>query len=431
MVRDAVTALIALLASIAPLVVALSSLDWLLDTLRLPLTHYPYLYVLHAAICLAAWAAIALAFARLTGSLPTALFRTALAAFPVTLVWVFAVRSRSPMVLWAAAVAPLLAAMLAHAMRIMLLRRDTDDAPIVTRDDRGRAAACHALGAIAALYVACTLFNVRPQLHILRDHRLYDLAELWVWAAIVLVVVFCGVLFLLFSQAPGCDPSGPDPDPIECGGAAITLGLLGVTVIGWILTAVSMAHSIGPEILSVVLHLALLGLAVLGWLDLRTLLERWRIRYGGNAQLDAFGCAILVLAGPLLLWAATLLALLGLVSAAFWLSITAPLALAAGVGLAAYYLPDGEAEPLARIAALALGIPLLATILALWRIDDLTPERVRNLTGIAWFSGLLLVPVVAGILKWHGVFDELSGVERTTRNSRIDDGGPGDSMWRE
>ena len=41
-----------------------------------------------------------------------------------------------------------------------------------------------------------------------------------------------------------------------------------------------------------------------------------------------------------------------------------------------------------------------------------------------------LMAAVAFVLERNGWFDD-AGQERTTRNSRIDDGGPGDKMHRE
>lgn len=433
MVRDAVTALIALLVSLPPLLILLSGLDTLLDAVRLPTYYFPLLTVLHAAACLGAWIVIALTFARLTGSLPTALFRTALAAFPVTLAWAFSLTARHPIVSWGAAAAPLLVAMLAHTTRLALVRSDGNGSPVVTRDDRGRAVACHAMAAIGALYVLASLWTVNPLLNGLRFHHRHVEAEVWVWTAILLLGIAIRGVFLMLARAPGSDPRYPNHDPIEWTGAGITLGLLGLAWLGWVIAAIRMAHSIGPTILAGLLHLAVLLLAVLAWLQLQSLLQRWRVRYGGSVQLDAFGCALVVAAGPLLIWLATVMTLIGGSAIAFWLTLTALLALAVGTPLAAYYLPASEHEPLARIVALALGCPFITSILALWQLpyELLRNNRQGMLVALAWITGLLIVVIVGVLLERRGFFDEFSGRERTTRNSRIDDGGPGDSMWRE
>lgn len=433
MVHDAVTALVALLVSILPIMLVLTGLDWLLRLVGLETYYYPLVGPLYAAPCLAIWTGIALLFARLTGSLPRALFRTALAAFPVTLVWAFVNHVRHPTVLWGVAAAPLITALLAHAMRLVLAPTDADGKPLVTKDERGRAAAAHAMAALGALWVLATLWTVTAHLRNLRYHHKPAEAELWVWISIAVIGIAVRITYALLARAPGSDPRDPDPEPVECIGGALTLGLLGIAGIGWIFVAVGMAHTIGPEILAGVLQLTMLLLGVLAWLQLQTLLERWRTRYGGKLQIDAFGCALSVIAGLLLLCAAMLLTVIGATGIAFWFIVAALFVIAVGAALSSYFLPRGEGEPLARVVVLALGCLLTATILARWRLPDsmLTADRERYLMWLTWILGLLVVAIIAGILERRGVFDEFSAEQRATRNSRIHDGEPGDTMRRD
>ena len=440
MVRDAVMALIALVVSLPAILVMLKGLDWLLGAIGFSPYDYPLLHALHAAGLLAAWSAVARVLRRLDGPRGSARFRTALAAFPVTLAWPVAVNTSHPLVLWMAHTAPLVVAMLAHAGRLALARQDTDGDPIVTKDDRGRAAAAHAMGALGALFVIATLFIVPTRLSPSSSYGRYGAyygqpaaAELWVWAAIVGLAITIAGIYRILERAPGSDPRYPDADPIEFVGAGLTLGLLGIAVIGWVLVAISFAHTLGPQILAGTLHLVIVLLSILAWLQLQALLERWRTSYGGKVLLDAFGCALLVVAGALMLWLAMLAALIGWITIGFYLCLLAPLAFAIAAALSLYFLPGQEYEPIARIVLCALALPFIGSILARWRLPDSMFSRHRDdlLLALAWLSAILIVATIVGILARHGYFDEFTGTDRTTRNSRIDDGGPADTMRRE
>lgn len=431
MVRDAIIALIALIGSIPAIMQLPDPAMPLASLLGIRRHDHSLLYALSVIPCLAVWATIAIALTRLTGSLPVALFRTALAAFPVTLAWAFVVEGAHLAVQWGAAGAPLAAAMLAHAARLALVAHDEQGRPVITKDDIARAATSHAMAAIGALYVLSTLRPGSGRHSWMWSNRNDAGAELWVWVAIVLIGAAAIATWHLLSR-PGFDEGDFEKNPIEVGGAAITLALLALALLGWSMAAIRYAHTIGPEILSGVLHLAIVLLVILLWVDLQTLLERWRSRYGGKIQLDAVGCAILVVSGSLLLWPAMIITPLGWYFDAICLALVGLLALVVGAPLAAYYLPTGESEPLARIVAYALGVPLLACILALWRLPpSMRPYDLDfRLWLLIWIIGVPLFAAVAFVLERNGWFDD-AGQERTTRNSRIDDGGPGDKMHRE
>jgi hypothetical protein len=378
------------------------------------------------------WAVIAVAFARLTGSWPVALFRTALAAFPVTLVWSLDIMRGHPGVLWLAAASPLAGAMLAHGARLALIRHDDRGKPIVTKDDVGRAVAGHAMGAIGALYVLSTLITVREALTWMIYSGDRVAVEFWVWVGIVLIAITALAMHYLLFRAPGYDLSALGTQEVESVGATITYGLLAFSCFGWIVLAIRYAHTIGPHVLAGVMHLAVLLLAVLFWVEIDKLLQRWRTRYGGQIQLDAFGCAMLVVSSPLMLGAGLIFTLLGVYDLTLGLCLVAIVALAAGAALTVYYLPAGEHEPLARIVAYALGPPLLACILVLWRLPPslYSYRRDHFLWMLLWINGIALAAVVTFIVERHGFFDD-PGSGRTTRNSRIDDGDDGDTMNRE
>ena len=445
MVRDAILAIAALAVTVIAAAVILPAWSMLLALLSSDAGNpHHLLFGLWAVPWLAVWASAAWLIERLSGCWLTALFRTSIAAFPVLVGATLTLREAHLVVLAAAAAAPMLAAGLAHATRSGLIHHGAGGKPIVSKDDRNRAILAHVMGAVAGLCLLSGCWSIGGRLGaMLARATTYTFTpaqlavrvevEQWIWLAGVMLLLL--TMALLATAALVEDRAGAEQwAAIEGGAWHVTIALVMCTVFGWLLGAVGWAYAIGPWVLLAVLALTAVALGILFCRDLTRLLERWQQRLGGNAWLDAGGCALLLAAAVALSWATIAMAIVWPGLPATLPMLLSILTLVAGAALTAAYVDAAEHEQLSFIVARGLGAAVAAALVVLQILAAPSPgwrEREPVLSRLIVWCLLVIAIIAIRACERRGAFAAWTGEEPATRNSRVDDGNAGDRMRRD